>query len=101
VTDNPSNLGNYVTADMIVSPDAWACQEPVNGAIPGRSAPTRGADVSAAIPNPASAIAFIFTATNQNGLTVVSLPTNMPWPVPSLVKRMPSPAATIVQPWMW
>ena len=81
--------------------DAWACQEPVNGATPVMSAAACGANASAAIPNPASAIFFIFTPTNQNWLTVVSLPTNMPWPVPSLVKRMPSPAATIVQPWMW
>ena len=50
---------------------------------------------------PASAIWFIFISTNQNGLTVVSLPMNMPCPVPSLVKRVPSPPAATVQPWMW
>jgi hypothetical protein len=44
---------------------------------------------------------FICISTIQNGLTVVSLPMNMPCPVPSLVKRMPSPPATTVQPWMW
>jgi hypothetical protein len=39
---------------LIVSPDAWACQEPVNGAIPGTSAAACGANASAAIANPAS-----------------------------------------------
>jgi len=44
---------------------------------------------------------FILTSANQNGLTVVSLPINMPWPEPSLVNLIPSPVATTVQPWMW
>ena len=44
---------------------------------------------------------FHFGYPDQNGLTVVSLPMNMPWPVSSWLKRMPSPPATIVQPWMW
>ena len=39
--------------------------------------------------------------TNQNELTLVLLPMNMPCPVPSLVKRMPSSPATTVQPSMW
>ncbi len=60
-----------------------------------------GTAAAQAIPTPASAIFFIFISTNQNGLTVVSLPMNMPCPVPSLVKRMPSPTAATVQPWMW
>jgi hypothetical protein len=34
---------------------------------------------------------LIFISANQIGLTVVSLPMNMPCPVPLLVKRMLSP----------
>jgi hypothetical protein len=60
-----------------------------------------GAKTRAAVANPASAIFSIFISTSQNGLAVVSLPMNMPCPVLSLVKRMPSPLATTVQPWMW
>jgi hypothetical protein len=57
------------------------------------------ATASAAIPSPASAIFFISVL--QNGLTLRLPLMVMPWPVPSLVKVMPSPLAAIVQPWMW
>lgn len=36
----------------------------------------------------------------QNGATF-SMLTNMPWPVPSLVNRVPSLFGKIVQPLMW
>ncbi len=37
---------------------------------------------------------------SQNDETFSTL-TNMPWPVPSLVKRVPSSVGTIVQPNTW
>lgn len=36
----------------------------------------------------------------QNGVTL-SMATNMPCPVASLVKRVPSKLGWIVQPWTW
>src|SRR6201997_992537 len=99
------DLSAYVSRPLpsgwMSRPSSWACQEPTNGASPGTSAAAGGAKTRAAAANPASAILFIFISTNQNGLTVVSLPMNMPSPLPSLVKRMSSSPATTVQPWMW
>jgi hypothetical protein len=99
------DLSAYVSRPLPLGwmsrPSSWACQLPTNGASPGTSAAADGAKTRAAVANPANAIFLIFISTNQNGLTVVSLPMNMPCPVPSLVKRMPSPPATTVQPWMW
>ena len=85
---------------MIVSPDAWACQDPVNGSIPGTSAAALRRERQRGNRQSCQCNCFHFAHLDQNGLTVVSLAMNMPWPVSSWLKRMPSPPATIVHPWM-
>jgi hypothetical protein len=99
------DLSAYVSRPLplgwISRPSSWACQEPTNGASPGTSAAASARKLGQRLPIlPARSCSSLSVSTNQNGLTVVSLPMNMPCPVPSLVKRMPSPPATTVQPWM-